>query len=85
MKLFIYRGTEVQFPKDITHAIVHESVTAVDKDAFQFCQSLVSLVMHDEVESIGEYACSNCGELQYVRLSKKLKHIQHVQTLMIRQ
>jgi hypothetical protein len=74
MKLHIYQG-ETNVPKDVTHVIVHESVTAIKEGAFHTCRYLVSIIMGDNVKRIERYAFYCCIALRFIRLSKTLEHI----------
>jgi len=73
--LFIYGGVSPVFPMSVTHVVISKSVTTVKPRSFEHCQFLVSLIMHDEVESIESYAFIDCPRLEYVRVSKKLRYL----------
>ena len=75
MILYRYGGTQVPFPKNITHAIVDENVSTIREEAFENCIFLVSLIMHDNVKTIERAAFRNCTALHFVRLSKTLDRI----------
>eukprot|EP01083_Nonionella_stella_P255253 876340_1 len=78
MKLHIYRGLDRKtYPPglDVTHVIVHESVTAIKKGAFVECRHLVSVIMGDSVKRIEGAAFGFCTALKFIRLSKTLEYI----------
>jgi hypothetical protein len=76
MKLRIYRGLiNETVPEDVTHVIVHESVTVIKKDVFSVCEYLVSVIMGDSVKIIERSAFYQCRALRFVRLSRTLECI----------
>jgi len=56
--VFIYMGGVV--PRHITHAVIHPSVKVVPSDPFRGHFCLVSIIFHDDVEKIEEFAFSDC-------------------------
>ena len=76
MKLYLYRGLDNEkVPKDVTHVIVDNSVTAIKRGAFSKCELLLSLIMGDNVKRIEDWAFWRCIALRFVRLSKTLEYI----------
>ena len=76
MKLYIYRGLDGEIvPKDVTHVIVDSRVTVIKKEAFSWCELLVSIIMGDNVKIIERWAFYKCRALRFIRLSKTLEYI----------
>ena len=76
MKLYIYRGLGWErVPKDVTHAIVDESVTIIKRFAFYACTHIVSVIMGDNVKIIESGAFYWCTALRFLRVSKTLEFI----------
>ncbi len=76
MRLYIYRGFENEFaPKNVSHAIIDDSVTIIKQHAFLECRNLVSVIMGDNVKKIEKWAFLYCFNLKYIRLSKTLEYI----------
>ena len=76
MRLHIYHALDGEIvPDDVTHVIVDDSVTVIKKQAFSYCELLVSLIMDDNVKRIEEEALSCCRALRFLRLSKALEYI----------
>ena len=55
-------------PFGVTHAVIDPSVNTVRRRAFAGRQHLVSVIFHDGVEIIEEYAFSNCESLRRLKL-----------------
>ena len=76
MKLYIYQGLDKErVPRDVTHAIVDDSVTIIKEGAFQGCTHLISIIMGDNVKRIEMCAFFCCYALRYIRLSTTLEYI----------
>eukprot|EP01083_Nonionella_stella_P208374 756241_1 len=76
MRLYRYRCLDNEIaPRDITHAIVDDSVTTIKACAFFGCEHLVSILMGNNVINIESEAFSECHSLKIVRLSNALKGI----------
>jgi len=77
MKLYFYQGFDDEIvPRDVTHAIIDDKVTAIKRRTFYSCRHLVSIIMGDNVKRIEKYAFYNCYALRYIRLSKTLEFIE---------
>eukprot|EP00554_Chaetoceros_debilis_P009836 CAMPEP_0194105466 /NCGR_PEP_ID=MMETSP0150-20130528/5666_1 /TAXON_ID=122233 /ORGANISM="Chaetoceros debilis, Strain MM31A-1" /LENGTH=280 /DNA_ID=CAMNT_0038793347 /DNA_START=311 /DNA_END=1153 /DNA_ORIENTATION=+ len=77
MKLYFYQGLDDEIvPRDVTHAIIDDKVTAIKRRTFYSCHHLVSIIMGDNVNRIKKYAFYNCYALRYIRLSKTLEFIE---------
>ena len=61
--IFVYLGGDQEVPDGITHAIIDPSVTTVRSRAFYYRRQLVSVIFHDGVEIIEEYAFYQCESL----------------------
>eukprot|EP01083_Nonionella_stella_P070708 189323_1 len=80
MIIFRYRSIDDEkIPHDVTHVIIHSSVTAIRKRAFQSCSRLISVCMEDKTSCeddssiltrIENNAFAQCYNLKYVQLSK---------------
>lgn len=77
MKLYFYQGLDDEIvPRDVTHVIVDDKVTAIKRRAFYSCRHLVSIITGDSVKRIEKYAFYNCYALRHIRLSKTLEFIE---------
>ncbi len=64
---YVYRGEEGErIPQRATHIIVREDVTVIRERAFQWHQSIVEVICHDNVEKIERYAFCGCTSLRRV-------------------
>ena len=76
MILYLYRGyINEEVPIDVTHAIIHDTVTSIKEQAFMECFNLVSVIMGDQVIFIQSRAFRRCSSLRYIRISKTLLSI----------
>ena len=62
--IFVYTGGEQVVPRDVTHVIVDKSVKIIRQRAFEGRDRLVSIEMHDEIETIEEEAFYACTSLR---------------------
>lgn len=69
-KLIRYNGTggDVIIPEDM-------GITAIGDSAFEYCASLISVVLPDSVTTIGESAFKNCTNLKTVTIPESVKSI----------
>ncbi len=66
MKLYIYQGLDNErVPRDITYAIVDNSVTTIKDGAFKSCSHFTSIIMGDNVKRIEIAAFFCCVALQF--------------------
>ena len=64
---FMYTGGGRQvIPLDVTHVTVHDSITVIPADLFQFYFNIVELICHDGVIIIEGCAFNNCLRLKRV-------------------
>lgn len=57
--------------KNITEAVIPDSVTSIGDWAFSYCTALASITIPDSVTSIGEYAFYNCKSLKSKKANYK--------------
>lgn len=72
--VYVYDGTE-KAPKDVTHAIIADGVTAIADNAFTSCKLLKKVEIPNSVITIGFQAFSNCVSLTRVDIPNSVKHI----------
>ena len=66
--VFVYLGGDQEVPMHTTHAIIDPSVNIVRRWAFANRQQLMSVIFHDGVEIIEEYAFACCESLPSIKL-----------------
>ena len=59
--IFVYMGGDQVVPDRVTHAVIDPSVKIIPRRAFWFRRHLVSVIFHDDVEIIEEYAFDGCA------------------------
>ncbi len=64
--IFVYTGGIA--PQHVVNAIIDESVEEIDDDAFRYNPNLRSVVCHDGVLKVGEWAFGCCTSLQSVKM-----------------
>jgi hypothetical protein len=64
--VFVYTGGRA--PLHVVNAIIDESVEEIDREAFFDNPNLRSVVCHDRVLKVGEWAFHCCGSLQRVEM-----------------
>ena len=65
--VFVYTGQPV-VPLNVAHVRIDPSITKIPEDAFQWCDELVSVQMHDAVEEIMGWAFYGCSSLRLISL-----------------
>ncbi len=65
-EVFVYRGGRA--PQHITHAIIDESVTEIEANAFNHCKRLVHAKTHDGIRRVGRRAFYKCKSLLWINL-----------------
>ena len=70
----IYSGA-VTIPSEITYGGTTYSVTAIGKDAFDYCKNLTSVKIPNSVTSIGRYAFGECSGLTSIEIPKSVTYI----------
>eukprot|EP01083_Nonionella_stella_P016301 45547_1 len=77
MKLYLYRGLDdEEVPNDVTHVIVHESVTVIKADAFYMRTHLISVIMGDNVKLIESGAFHECEHLVSIIMGDNVETIE---------
>ena len=71
---FIYMGHGT-VPKNVTHVIVHESVTVIPRDAFRFCCDLKEVILPEGLLEIGKQAFESCTSLVNINFPSTLRVI----------
>jgi hypothetical protein len=64
--IFVYTGGRA--PQHVVNAIIDESVDKIDNDAFRRNRNLKSVVCHDGLLKVGEFAFGHCRSLQRVKM-----------------
>ncbi len=64
--IFVYTGGRA--PQHVVNAIVDESVDEIDDGAFGDNPNLRSVVCHDRVLKVGQWAFFNCSSLERVKM-----------------
>ncbi len=64
--IFVYTGGRA--PQHVVNAIIDESVEEIDEEAFRNNLNLLSVVCHDGLLKVGEWAFYNCSSLQRVKM-----------------
>jgi hypothetical protein len=64
--IFVYTGGIA--PQHVVNAIIDESVDEIDDEAFYKHPNLKSVVCHDGVLKVGEWAFDGCGSLQRIKM-----------------
>ena len=71
---FIYMGHGT-VPKNVTHVIVHESVTVIPRDAFRECRDLKEVILPEGLLEIGWRAFGGCTSLVNIKFPSTLRDI----------
>jgi hypothetical protein len=66
--IFVYIGGEQEVPEDVTHVCIDRSVKNIPARAFYNRGSLVSVEMHDGIETVEKEAFYNCRSLRGIKL-----------------
>ncbi len=66
--IFVYLGGEQEVPDEITHAIIDPSVNIIRIGAFRNRRQLMSVIFHDGVEIVEEWAFLDCVSLRGIKL-----------------
>ena len=66
--IFVYLGGDQEVPMHITHAVIDPSVNIVRRGAFEGRRQLVSVIFHDGLEIVEEYAFLDCVSLREIKL-----------------
>jgi hypothetical protein len=73
---FVYHGREGEsIPLDVTRVRFHPSVRAIEAAAFYYSTRLVTVILNDELEEIGEYAFNHCGSLNGILIPNSVRTI----------
>lgn len=76
MRRYCYRGYRSErIPIDVTHVDIDPSVKTIEKEAFGYCRSIVSVWIGDNVKRIENQAFIVCSSLRFVRLPSNLEFI----------
>lgn len=62
-------------PVKKTSATIPQTVTSIEKSAFEFCRDLTSITIPDRVTRIGELAFESCSSLQSVTIPESVTSI----------
>ncbi len=66
--IFVYIGGEQEVPEDVTYVCIDRSVKNIPARAFYNRGSLVSVEMHDGIETVEKEAFYNCRSLRGIKL-----------------
>eukprot|EP00986_Skeletonema_menzelii_P010359 scaffold5047_cov127-Skeletonema_menzelii.AAC.3 len=66
--IFVYMGGNQVVPRGVTHAIIDPSVKIVRRRAFYCRRQLMSVIFHDGVEIIEDWAFEGCISLRGIKL-----------------
>lgn len=68
--IYTYRGGTVpgNLRQRIIHAVIHPSITKIEEEAFEGCDSMKSVECHSNVTKIEDWAFFDCSSLKSIKL-----------------
>lgn len=61
--------------RNATNVVIPEGVTVIDKQAFEFCSSLISIEIPDSVKWISDQAFHRCTSLTSIKIPNGVRWI----------
>ena len=72
---FLYHDINQEVPLNITHVLIHHSVTVIPEHAFDQCRLLQYVEFHEGVQIIEDFAFNCCEQLQWLKNMVGVRHV----------